>query len=411
MIKKNIIGLIIVTLLLLTACGAGGSKGASSSEKSQGVSDKEIIVGQIGAQSGAYGVYDAVRQGLQSYFNYVNEEGGVNGRKIKLIAYDDKFEAKTTVQNAKRLEENDKVFALVGNVGTIQTMAIVPYLEQRNLPLIGLTSGSKVLFNPPNPNIFGNVVNYTVEIDILVDYLIKEKGVKKIFVSYLNNDAGKETLDGIARALERYPDVKVVGEGPHLPTDTDFTAIAQKVKESNPDVVVMGSGPSTTANLKKELHKIGLQDVLYAASSTGGDDPNLFKLVGEDVWSGTISTTSIPSPEVSKDPEMKDFVDQYKKDFPKSSTSGFAMWGWAMGQIFVEAVKRSGEELTRENLKKQLETLDNWEGSLYPAITYTPDSHYGNTTIYITEAKDGAIVPVTKPITYDVKEKTIKYSE
>lgn len=410
MIKKNIVWLLIVTLLLLTACGAGGSQGSSSSvNTSQGVSEKEIIVGQIGAQSGAYGVYDAVRQGLQSYFNYVNEEGGVNGKKIKLIAYDDKFEAKTTVQNAKRLEENDKVFALVGNVGTIQTMAIVPYLKQRNLPLIGVTSGSKVLFNPTNPNIFGNVVNYTVEIDILVDYLIKEKGVKKIFVSYLNNDAGKETLDGIERALERYPDVEVVGEGPHLPTDTDFSGIAQKVKESNPDAVVMGSGPSTTANLKKELHKMGLKDVLYAASSTGGDDPNLFNLVGEDVWTGTISTTSIPTPAVSEDPDMKTFVDQYKKDFPKSSTSGFAMWGWAMGQIFVEAAKRSGDELTRDNLKKQLETLDNWEGSLYPAITYTSDSHYGNTTIYITEAKDGNIVPITKPITYDVKEKKIKY--
>jgi branched-chain amino acid transport system substrate-binding protein len=352
-----------------------------------------------------------VRQGLQSYFNYVNEEGGVNGRKIKLIAYDDKFEAKNTVQNVKRLEENDKVFALVGNVGTIQTMAIVPYLKQKDLPLIGVQSGSKGLFDPVNPNIFGNVMNYTLEIDILSDYLIKEKGVKKIFLSYLNNDAGKEIKDGVARALERYPDVEVVGEGPHLPTDTDFSGIVQKIKETKPDVVMVGSGPSTTANLKKEMHKNGLKDVLFASASTGGDDPNLFKLVGEEVWTGTISNTSIPIPAVSEDPDIQIYAKQFKKDFPDSPPSGFSMWGWAMGQIFVEAVKRSGDELTRENLKKQLETFDNWDGSLYPSITYTPESHYGNTTIYITEAKDGTIVPITKPITYDVKTKKIKYSE
>jgi len=411
--KKKSLTLIFACLVLfLGACGdnANESNNAdNTTDNVQGVTDTEILVGQIGAQSGHYGVYDYVRQGVQSHFNFVNENGGVNGRKIKFIAYDDKFEAKTALQHVKRLEENDGVFALVGNVGTIQTLAIAPYLEDKGLPLIGVTSGAKGLFNPANPNIFGSVMSYTIEIDIMIDYLVKEKGVKTIFISYLNNDAGKETLDGVASALKRHPDLKVVGEEPHLPTDTDFSVAAQKIKEANPDAVVVGSGPSTTANLKKELHKIGLMDLIFAASSTGGDDPNLYNLVGEEVWSGTISNTSIPIPEVSKDSDMDDFVQQFQKDFPDSPTSGFSMWGWSMAQIFVEAVERSGDDLTRDNLKKQLESFENWDGSLYPSITYSADNHYGNTTIYITEAKDNTIVPISDPITFDVETKEIQY--
>lgn len=411
---KKLFFLLFLTLVLAACATVENDENVQSDEGSdsatiQGVSDTEIIVGQIGAQSGNYGVYDYVRQGLQSYFNYVNDNGGVDGRTIKLIAYDDKFETKTTLQMAKKLEENDKAFALVGNVGTIQTLAIQSYLKEKNIPLVGVASGAKVLFDPVDENIFGNVMNYTIEVDILIDYLVKEKGVKKLFVSYLETDAGKETLDGVARALERHPDLEIVGEEPHLPTDTDFSVVAQKIKESGADSVIVGSGPSTTANLKRDLYKLGLENILFATSSTGGDDPNLFNLVGEEVWNGTISTTSLPSAEFSKNSEIGSYLAQLEKDFPDAPTSGFTMWGWAMGQIFVEGVKNVDGELTRDSLKASLETLDSWEGSLYPSITYTKDNHYGNTTIYVTEAKDGKIEPITGKVTFDVSQNEIKY--
>ncbi|MER2171100.1 MAG: ABC transporter substrate-binding protein, partial [Psychrobacillus psychrodurans] len=376
---------------------------------SPGVTDNEIVVGQIGAQSGNYGVYDYVRQGLQAYFNYVNDEGGINGRNIKLVAYDDKFETKTTLQMAKRLEENDKVFAFVGNVGTIQTLAIKDYLKQNNIPLVGVASGAKVLFDPADENIFGNVVNYTIEVDVLIDYLVKEKGVKKLFVSYLDTDAGKETLDGVERALERHPDLEVVGKEAHLPTDTDFSTVAQKIKQSGADSVIVGSGPSTTANLKKDLYKLKLEKLLFATSSTGGDDPNLFTLVGEDIWNGTISTTSLLSEKYSEDSDINIYMERMEKDFPDAPKSGFTMWGWAMGQIFAEGVKQSGDTLTRESLKQSLEALTDWSGSLYPSLTYSKENHFGNTTIYITEAKDGEIVPITGQITFDVEKNEIMY--
>ncbi|WP_078428261.1 ABC transporter substrate-binding protein [Alkalihalobacterium alkalinitrilicum] len=377
-------------------------KSNDSIEVSQGITDTEILIGHIGPQTGPAAVYDMVRQGIQSYFNYVNDNGGVDGRQLKLIAYDDQYQPSRTVQMATRLVEEDKVFALVGNVGTAANLSALPVYEKTGATVVGVSSGASDLVNPTIPNFFSGLMNYNIEARIYLEYIVNEMNAKKIFISYQNDDSGLDFLSGVHESIGNYDGVEIVAEIPHLATDTDFSSIAQRIQRTNPDVVVVLSTPNPAANLKREMYRIGLTDIPYVVSAVGGNDTNLYNLVGEDIWTGTISSTSIIHPDISDDPDIKVYVEQFSKDFPNTPySSGIPQWGWAEAQILVEALKRSGDNLTRENLITQLESFDGWEGSLYPSVTYSSDNHYGITTLYMTEAKDGSIVPITGAISYD----------
>lgn len=406
-------------LVIFTACSSDKSSVKNSTDKgdpenkpqqAQGVTDTEILVGHSGPQTGAAAAYDQVRQGIQSYFNYVNENGGVNGRKLKLIPYDDTYQPNQFVQNTKRLVEEDKVFALVGSVGTPNIAATEKYIEEKGIPLVGYTSGTSQFVNPPKKNFFSHLMNYNIEGRIFLDYLVNELGAKTVYISYQNDDSGLDFLSGInERINEQNYEIEVLKETPHLPTDVDFSSIAYDISKLKPDAVLMLSTPQPAAKLKQELHKTGQDDIPYLVPSTGGNDPNLFNLAGKEIWEGAYSTTSILSSEYSDEPSLKIFEERYPQDFPKSTVSGISQWGWGVAQIFVEAVERAGEDLTWENLITQLETMDNWDGSIYPSITYSPENRYGNTTLYITQAKDGKIVPISEQITYDPLTGEINY--
>lgn len=129
------------------------------------------------------------------------------------------------------------------------------------------------------------------------------------------------------------------------------------------------------------------------------------------MWEETISAAQIPLPEHSNDPKMQLYVEQMQKNFPNSSYQGNAQWGWGAAQVLVEGIKRAGDELTWDNFIAALETLDKRDGSLYKSVTFSPDNHYGITTMFITQAKDGSIVPISGDITFDPVTKEIIYED
>lgn len=399
-------------LIILMACSnnevsnqaSNDSKNASTtinrSQQAQGVTDTEIIVGMSNAQSGPAGVYDQLREGTQSYFNYVNENGGINGRKIKLIAYDDEYLPNKFNQNMKRLVETDKVFALVGIHCTPCIGASEDYLEDSGIPVV-FTSGASTFVQPPKDNFFAHLMNYNLEAGIYLDYMVKELGFKNVYITYQNDDAGKDFLAGIHRRIEEYDDFEILKETPHLVADVDFSAIAHEVRKLKPDAVLLLGTPQPAAKLKQELYNTGLGDIPYLVSSVGGNDPNLFNLAGKDAWEGTYSSAPILSSEYSDNPSIKIFEERFLQDFPKSKISGTSQLGWAAGEIFVEGVKRAGDNLTWENIIAQLESFDKWDGSIYTNVTYGPNNRYGNTTIYMTQARDGRIVPISEALTAD----------
>lgn len=419
---------LLAMALVVTACGgaqptgttpSGGEQsggespaGASGSANApQGVTDTEILVGHIGPQTGPAAQYDLVRQAITSYFNYVNENGGVNGRTLKLIAYDDEYQPSKTVPAAKRLVEEDKVYAMVGNVCTPCNAAVKDYITQKGIPMVAVSTGASQFVNPPIRNYFGYLMNYRMEAAIYVDYVVNKLGAKSIAVVYQNDDYGKDNWEGVKEAIQKYDGLTIAAEVTFLATDNDFSSQAQQIQQVNPDAILMFATPKPAASLRKELHKIGATDIPYIVSSVGANDTNLFNLAGEEVWNGTISSASMPMADDSDDEKMKLYKERFTKDFPNSTYNGNAQWGWVAAQIFVEGLKRAGDDLSWDNYIKALETLDGWDGSLYPSVTYTSEFRYGLNSLFMTEARDGKIVPITGYIFYDPAIGNITYED
>ena len=383
---------------------------AKAAEVAQGVTDKEILVGHLGPQTGPVaGAYDKIRMGIESYFKYVNEQGGVHGRQLKLIAYDDQYQPGKAVQLTQRLVEEDKVFALLGNICTPCNVAVLPRNKKSGIPMVMVGSGASLFVNPVIPNYLGSsIANYEFDARVLAGYAVGELNAKRVAIAYQNDDYGTPLAKAVAEALKQHDDVELVQEVNFQSSDSDLSTQAQRIRQSNPDAVIVLSVPSPAAQLKKALHNIGVTEPHYLVSSIGADSQTLFDLAGEAVWNGTISTSVFPKPGQSDDESVKLYVERFSKDFPTVQVADFGQNGWALAEVFVEALRRT-ENLTWEDFLASFNTFDNWTGSMYAGVTFSPSNHYGLTSMYMTEAKNGAITPISKPITFNPDTGEIVY--
>lgn len=408
--KLHVFLTIFIAFMLLVACSSedagnqsNGNDGSSDGKQlAQGVTDTEILVGHLGPQTGPVAEYDKVRKGLEAHFKYVNDNGGVNGRKLKLVAYDDQYQPAKTLQGMQRLIEEDKVFSILYPIGTANIAAAMQLLDETGIPVTGLGTGADKFVNPPKKNIFGGTFNYVIEAKLFLDYAATQLNAKKIAIIYQNDDFGKQGLQAVKDNLDKYEGVEIVAEIPFLATDKEFSSQAQQMKKTGADVFIMNSTPAPSAALRKEMHKIGLMDTPFIVTTTAGGDKNQFNLAGEDVWEGTISSiTNIGYEDSMDDPDVQKYVEYVTEEFGEETLGALSQGAWSTAQVFVEGLKRSGDDLTWDNFIKQMETFDNWDGSFYNGVTYTPEHRYGTTTLFLTQAKDGKLVPITSNVTYD----------
>ncbi|WP_216829840.1 ABC transporter substrate-binding protein [Alkalihalobacterium elongatum] len=413
--------------LLLAACSESSSSPAPSNSDqneeanesqdeqgelnlSQGVTDDEILIGHLGPQTGPAGFYDYVRQGIDLYFNYINENGGVDGRQLKLVAYDDQYQPAKTVQMASRIVEQDQVFAILGQICSPCIAAVKDYYEEVGVPVLLMQAGAKEFVEPPIANFFGaGLVNYRYEAKVLLDYAINELDAEKIAVVYQNDDFGKEGLAGVLEGIENYSNAEIVTEITYVSGDSDLSSQAQKLKESGADAVIVYGLSNPLASLKREMHRIGLTDMAFLTSAVS-NSPEQFKLAGEDVWNGTYGAQFLPLPDFNSDDEqMKLFLERYSAKYSDNSPLNTVHVGWTLGEFLHEALKRTGSELNWENFTEALYTFDNWDGSFYEGVSFSPDNHYGVTSLYISQAQNGELVRITDSIAFDPVTGEITY--
>ncbi|MCU5781684.1 extracellular ligand-binding receptor [Alcanivorax balearicus MACL04] len=367
----------------------------------QGVTEAEIRIGHLGPQTGPVAAYDKIRMGIQAYFNYVNERGGVKGRKLRLIAYDDQYQPGRTVQLTKRLVDEDKVYAMLGNVCTPCNVATRPFNERSGIPMLMTSSGSKQFVEPPIANYMGSsLANYEFEARVLTDYIATKLKAKRVVVAYQNDDYGSPLAEAAKDALKGYAEVELVGEVNFQAADSDLSTQAQRIRQANPDAILAFSTPAPAAQLKKALYNIGLSEPAFLVSSVGGDSETMFDLAGKEVWNGTISSAVLPKPDQSEDESIKQYIEQFAKDYPKVALADWGQTGWAAAEVLVEALKRS-KTLSWDDFLSVFDSFDNWTGSMYAGVSFSEENHYGLTSMFITEAKDGHIVPISQPITFD----------
>ncbi|KAF2956891.1 ABC transporter substrate-binding protein [Marinitoga sp. 38H-ov] len=367
-----------------------------------GVTDTEIKIGTFQAMSGPVAVIgQSVANGMNAYFNYVNENGGVYGRKINLIVADDQFNpAKTTVE-VKRMIENDKVFALVGGLGTPGNLAVMDYVNEKRVPYVYQASGSSLLAIPPKKYIFPVQPNYTLEGNIVMNYLVKTKRAKKIAIVYRNDDAGKEFLNSALETLKDKYNMKPVETIAINPTANDFSTELTKLITKQPDAIAVMLFVPQSVNFVKQAKQYGLQKQKYVLTYSNSDISYI--LLGKKDVEG-VEAMAWVNVDFSK-PELKPF--QIYQKYYNQMPNAYAIAGMIAAEVFVEGLQRAGKDLTREGLVKALESMNKWSGMLAHEITYKPYDTNDNTcrlgkqSMYVLRVRNGVWSQMTNWIYYE----------
>ncbi len=358
--------------------------------KVPGVTADTIRLGMICALSGPVStIGKPLARGMEAYFRWVNDQGGIHGRKIHLIVEDDQYNPANTIAAAKKLVEQDEVFAIVRPLGTATTAAILDYTIGKGVPVVGVASGSSLWSKPFKKTVFGIQPTYELEGRLMAKYAVEELKAKRIAVFYQNDAFGKEGAESFAAALKARG-IEPVAMVPYETAETDFSAHALKLQQANPDLVFVYAIQVPAASLLKEAQKIGFRPkwlMTYVLA-----DPILLALAGgaaEGVYAGAWLVDPENAPEAAK------YREALAKYFPDEKPGGYSISSYAVAEIIVEALKRAGPDLTREKFIAALESLKDFTTGLTPPFSYSETEHQGIKQIAIVQAQQGRWVPVT----------------
>jgi ABC-type branched-subunit amino acid transport system substrate-binding protein len=364
----------------------------------RGVTDTEIRIGQWGPQTGPAALWGAVARGTGCYFDMINAEGGINGRKINYFLRDDGYMPPRTKAIAKELVEDKQVFAFAAGVGTAPGMAVKKYLDSNKVPWVSPSTGSTHWGFPPTKYLFGVYPLYIDEAAILVNYAVKTLGKKRIAFFYQNDDYGKEGLAGAEYAAEKLG-IKLVTAVSVEPLDTDLSSHCMKLKEANPEVVLLWLLPKHGAIILGTAAKMGFQPT-WMSTSTLSDTPIMFSIT-KGLFKDVILTSFGEVPD-SGSALMKKYQEAQKKFAPNERWGTFFYAGFLFAEPMVEAFKRCGRDLTADSFVKAMESIKDFQG-IGPKVTFGPNQRQGTRSVFIAKCGDGGkLIPISDWMTSDV---------
>ncbi len=359
-----------------------------------GISTNEIKIGTFSALTGPVAIIGApFNHGLLSYINWINDQGGVYGRKIKVISYDDQFNPALTVTGVKKMVEEDKVFAIVGGLGTPGCLAVMDYLNEKAVPFVYQGSGVSALAIPPKKYVFAVQPNYTNEGQIFVKYIVDDLKLNKIALLYRDDDAGREGSIGVDQGISRFGGELVV-KSPFPGTETDFTSYLLKVKQSGAEALIVyePTDSAIASNILKTAKSLGLTQKIFLPYSHAG----IVAAAGEAAENVYITGwVDFSNP---NDPGVQKFFEIWTKYYPKDNPLlfAYAVAGFVAGEIFVEALKRSGPYPTRDSIVWALETFYGWSGYVAKDISYGPNERSGKYSMFFMRVENGQLVKVSE---------------
>ncbi len=376
-------GLIVLTLLLAMVGLAGAE---------EGVTDTEIHVGQWGPQTGPAAPWGSVARGTDAYFKMINAQGGIHGRKLIHHMFDDAYNPAKTKAGVKQLQEEVGMFAWVSGVGTSPGLAVKDYLMQRRIPWVGPSAGSLHWITPPHKELFAVYPLYFAEAKALCRYAISNLKKKRIAIAYLNDDYGKNGLQGAAEALAAHG-LKLAAQVPVELKDADMKPHVMQLRKAKPDVVLLWTPVPHAVKIvgTSKAMKFAPQ---FMSTSTCSDFPLMYH-ISKGLWKGVIAATFAELPD-SNDPLLM----QYKKEAYGQFAAKEERWGlfYYAGIVFseplVEGLKRAGRDLTRESFVAAMETIQNFKGiggkvNYKPFNAKDPYCRQGMQEIFIIECLEG----------------------
>ena len=350
----------------------------------QGVTSDKIVLGQAAVFSGpAAQLGIQMRNGILAYFKEVNEKGGVNGRKLELVSEDDKYEASVAPAASKKLIEEQKVFALLGYVGTPTGVVHLPVITQAKVPLVGMFTGAEVLRVPFNRYVFHVRASYYDETEKIVEQVVSTGG-RKIAVFYQNDAYGEAGRKGTEIALTNRQ-MKIHATGTVERNTVKVEEAVKAIHASQPDAVVMISAYTSIAAFVRAMQKAGSAATFYNVSFVGSKA--LADALGKDGVGVAISQV-VPFPWGTGLPVVKEYQQLAKKaGFTDYNFS--AMEGFLTAKVMVEGLRRTGKDLTREKFIDAMDKMQDVDiGGFF--VGYSPKNHAGSKFVDLTIiARDG----------------------
>ena len=356
-------------LLILTAASHAAEK-----KYGIGVTDTEIKLGQTSPFSGAASAYSVIAKAQAAYFKMINDRGGVNGRKIELITLDDAYSPPKTVEQTRKLVEQDEVAAILNPLGTPTGLSVRKYLNDKKVPQLFVAAGATLWGDYEHyPFSIGFQPSYQAETAIYAKYLLEKMPDAKVALFYQNDDAGKDYGNGFKKGLGAENTARmVVAEATYESTDPTIDSQIVKLKASGANVLFVHAIPKQAAQAIKKIGEIGWKPDIFFLAATSTSIASVMKPAGFEHAQGIISSYTNKDP---NDPQWKDdkdvhdwqaFMKAYMPD--GNGQDQFIVYGYVVAEATVQVLKQCGDDLTHENIMAQAANLDIALPMLLPGI-------------------------------------------
>ncbi len=351
-----------------------------SSNERLGITPDSIIIGSSNALSGhASFLGTQYSIGSQAWFNEINAAGGIHGRQIHVISYDDQYDPPLTVENTARLINEDQVFMLFNYVGTPTSVQIIETVHENQIPAFGFLTGAEALRTPFRPFMFHARASYYAEAEGAVAYFVDHVGLKKLAVMYQNDAFGLAVLSGVQLALHRR-DLEIVATDTYTRGLTDVERAVESIRQSGADAVIMVGTYSPLAKYIKLTHEAGFYPYFHTVSFVGSrafGQEILAQKVAPSQYARIIVTQVVPSPFDQDLAGVSEYRRILSKHFPGEEPNYVSLEGFVNAKILSTALQTAGIKLNRSGLIRTFEEMNNIEIGINKPVSYGDVDHTG----------------------------------
>jgi branched-chain amino acid transport system substrate-binding protein len=397
----------LVSGLFAAGCSNGKEEATSGSTQTggavPGVTDTEIVLGtHMPLSNSPAATYGVIGDGMRAYFEYVNSQGGVYGRKIEFIVGDDHYSPPDAVEVVRKLVEQDGVFAIVGGLGDPTHLAVMDYLAEKGVPDLFVGGGVPRFTDPIVKTRFAMTADYVTETKIMGAYVEKNFAGQREGILYQNDDAGRTGLEAAKELLKNSDSgIKLVSEQAYDFGQFDLTAQMQRMKADNPDFVVLMANPGSAASAIRAARELLNWDVPFVTSAVSAVEITI-SLAGAQNADGMISVTTGKMISETDDPGVQKHIEIMKQFAPNTQPSSLTEYGMSVAELTVQALKNAGPNLTRESVVDGAENIRDYCCILCVGpINLSPTDHRVAEGMWLERVVNGKWVRFGEPVNYE----------